>query len=173
MECLTSFEALELAVKEKRHAWKTQRARIEQQINMLEEELNRLERKRRLYSWQQAEGIITEEELLIAYKQIKSEESVINEQLSRLEQFKREPAPPDIATLRKLADYWSWEITGELRNTEDDVRARFAETFDLRVTVCPDNQGDGYHLNLSANIPLETEGSTSAYDIVFSPSRGG
>jgi hypothetical protein len=39
---------------------------------------------------------------------------------------------------------------------EDDVIARFAEIFDLHFTVCPDNPGDGYHLSLSANIPLET-----------------
>ena len=33
---------------------------------------------------------------------------------------------------------------------------------------------DGYHINLSANIPLEMEGDKpGAYDMVFSPSRGG
>jgi hypothetical protein len=109
----------------------------------------------------------------MVYKQIKSEENVINEQLNWLEQFKREPALSDITTLKKLTDYWSWEVNSELRDAEDNLRARFAEVFDLRVTVCPDNHGEGHHLNLSAKIPLETEGSTSAYNMVFGPSRRG
>ena len=48
----------------------------EQQFKALEEQMTRLEKKRRQYSWQQAEGIISEEELRKAFKQIKSEESV-------------------------------------------------------------------------------------------------
>jgi hypothetical protein len=59
-------------------------------------------------------------------------------------------------------------------NATGDVRARFAELFDLYVTVIPDSSREGYHFNLSANIPLEMEGhKPGAYDVVFSPSRGG
>jgi hypothetical protein len=46
--------------------------------------------------------------------------------------------------------------------------------FDLQVTIHPDESLDGYHLNLSANIPLEMEGDRpGGYDMVVSPSGGG
>jgi len=174
VECLTSFDALELAVKDKRRAWKVQKAKIERQVKALEEQVSRLQQKRRQYSWQQAEGIITDEELRTAHKQLKSEESIINEQLGRMEQFRGEPAPPDMATFKKLAEYWTGEIASELDDAPDDVRARFAELFDLYATIRPDSSLDGYHFDLSANIPLEMEGDKpSAYDMVFSPSGRG
>ncbi|MFC1943463.1 hypothetical protein ACFLWO_02650 [Chloroflexota bacterium] len=54
------------------------------------------------------------------------------------------------------------------------MKAKFAEFFDLQATLHPDNSPDGYHFNLGANIPLEMEGhKPGAYDMVFSPSRGG
>jgi len=174
IQCLTSFDALELCVKDKRRAWRAQSAKIERQVSGLQEQINRLQQKRRQYSWQQAEGIITDEELRTAYKQIKSGESIINEQLARLEQFRHEPAPPDMATFKKLAEYWTGEIAGKLNDAPDDVKARFAEMFDLYATIRPDTSLDGYHFDLSANIPLEMEGDKpGAYDMVFSPSRGG
>jgi DNA invertase Pin-like site-specific DNA recombinase len=174
IQSMTSFEALELCVKDKRRAWKAQKAKIEQQVKVLEEQICRLGQKRRQYSWQQAESIITDEELRTAYKQIQSEESIIKEQLLRLENFKREPAPPDMATFKKLAEYLTCEIASELYDAPDDVRARFAELFDLYATIRPDSSRNGYHVDLSANIPLEMEGDKpSAYDMVLSPSRGG
>jgi len=171
IQCMTSFEALELCVKDKRRAWKAQKVKIERQVKILEEQVSRLQQKRRQYSWQQAEGIITEEELRTAYKQIQSEEIIINEQLARLEKFKHEPAPLDVATFKKIAEYWTCDIASDSYNSPDDVKARFAEMFDLQVTIHPDNTSqDGYHLNLSANIPLEMEGDKpSGYDMVFSP----
>jgi DNA invertase Pin-like site-specific DNA recombinase len=57
VECLTSFDALELAVKDKRRAWRIQKLKIERQVKTLEDQVNRLQQKRRQYSWQQAEGI--------------------------------------------------------------------------------------------------------------------
>ena len=174
IQCLTSFDALELCVKDKRRAWKAQKAKIEQQVKVLEEQICRLEQKRRQYSWQQAESIITEEELRTAYKQIQPEENIIKEQLVRLEKFKREPAPPDMVTFKKLAEYFTCEIASELYDAPDDVRGRFAELFDLYATILPDSSRNGYHVDLSANIPLEMEGDKpSAYDMVLSPSRGG
>ncbi|GAJ17500.1 unnamed protein product, partial [marine sediment metagenome] len=110
---------------------------MERQVKVLEEQSRRLEQKRRQYSWQQAEGIISEEELRTAFKQIKSGESVISEQISRLEHFRREPAPMDITTFKKLAEFWPAEIIGNLANATDDVRARFAELFDLHAIICP------------------------------------
>ncbi|MDO8567904.1 MAG: hypothetical protein Q7R57_04230, partial [Dehalococcoidales bacterium] len=91
-----------------------------------------------------------------------------------LGKFERQPAPPDMATFKKLAEYWTGEIASELNNAPDDVRARFAEMFDLYVTIHPNNSPGGYHFDLSANIPLEMEGDKpGGYDMVFSPSRGG
>jgi DNA invertase Pin-like site-specific DNA recombinase len=174
IQCLTSFEALELTVKDKRKAWRAQKAKIERQVSGLQEQINRLQQKRRQYSWQQAEGIITDEELRTAHKQLKSEENIINEQLGRLEEFSGEPARPDMATFKKLAEYWTWGITSELFYAPDDVRARFAELFDLHVTIHLNTSRGGYHFDLVANIPLEMESDKpGAYDIVFSSSRGG
>lgn len=174
VECITDLDALELAVKDKRQAWKVQKADIERQVKVLQEQANRLQQKRRQYSWQQAEGIITEEELRTAHKQIKSEENIINGQLGRMEAFRGEPAPLDMATFKKLAEYWTGAIANELCDAPDDVKSRFAELFDLHLTIFPDKSQEGYHFNLTANIPLEMEGAKpGAYDMVFSPSRKG
>ncbi len=174
VECITTFEALELAVKDKRQAWKAQKASMESQVSGLQEQIGRLQQKRRLYSWQQAEGIISDQELLAAHRQLKSEETLLNEQVARLEVFKGEPSPPDMATFKRLVEFWSGDIANELRNPTDQVKAKFAEFFDLHATIHPDGSLNGYHCNLSANIPLEMEGdSPGAYDMVFIPSRGG
>ncbi len=174
VECITTFESLELAVKDKRQAWKVQKASMERQVTGLQEQIGRLQQKRRLYSWQQAEGIISDQELLAAHRQLKSEEVLLNEQMARLEAFKTEPTPPDMATFKKLAEFWSGDIAYEMRNATDEVKAKFAELFDLHAIIHPDGSLNGYHVDLSANIPLEMEGdSPGAYDMVFSPSRGG
>ena len=104
------------------------------------------EQKRRQYSWQQAEGIISQDELRTAYRKIQSEEAIIREQLARLEEFKKEPAPPSVAAFRKLAEYWTFEIADELYNAPDDVKARFAEVFELNVTLHTDKSQDDNHL---------------------------
>ena len=174
INAISDLNALELCIKDKRRSWKIQKAKMERDIKALEEQTKRLEQKRRQYSWQQAEGIISEEELKTAFKQIKSEESIISEQMSRLDEFRREPEPMDMATFKKLAEFWPAEITGNLFNAPDDVRARFAEMFDLYATVRPEGSMNDYHIDLMANIPLEMEGDKpSAYDMVFGSSRGG
>ncbi|MFC2043797.1 hypothetical protein ACFLT8_01115 [Chloroflexota bacterium] len=76
------FPKIRCAVRDKRRAWKAQRAKIERQVKVLEEQSNHLKQKRRQYSWQQAENIIGKEELRTAFKQIRSEESVIGKQIS-------------------------------------------------------------------------------------------
>ena len=168
IDAMTDLDALELCVRDKRHAWKAQKAKIEQQVKALAEQLRRLEQKRRQYSWQQAESIISEEELRTAFKQLKSEESILNDQMGRLERFTQEPAPLDMATFKKLAEYWPVEIGSNFAKAPDDVKAKFAEVFDLHATIQPDKSTDGYHLDLSANIPLEMEGNKpGAYDMVF------
>ena len=79
-----------------------------------------------------------------------------------------------MATFKRIAEYWTYDIASKLNNAQDDVKARFAEMFDLQATIFPDTSRNGYHVNLSANIPLEMEGDKpSGYDMVFSPSRGG
>ena len=73
-----------------------------------------------------------------------------------------------------MAEYWSGDITQELWDATDEVKSRFTELFDLYATILPDGSLKGYHVNLSANIPLEMEGDMpGAYDMVFSSSRGG
>jgi hypothetical protein len=91
-----------------------------------------------------------------------------------MEAFRGEPAPPDMATFKKLAEYWTGAIANQLSDAPDDVKARFAELFDLHVTIHPDRSQNGYHFDLTANIPLEMEGDKpGAFDMVFSPSRKG
>jgi len=168
------LDTLELYVEDKRQAWEKQKANIEQQTKEVREQLSKLQQKRRQYSWQQAEGIITEEELLAAHRQLKSEEGILNEQLERLEEFSGEPSPPDRATFERMAAYWRGDIVGELDHASDELRAHFAELFDLYVTIHPNKSSKGYSFDITANIPLEMEGnSISAYDMVFTPSRGG
>jgi len=92
--------------------------------------------------------------------------------MNRLEQFRREPATLDMATFKKLEEYWPVEVASKLYDVPDDVTARFAEMFDLYATIHPDKSLDGYHIDLSANIPLEMDGDKPrGYDIVFSSSR--
>ena len=174
VQCIAGLDTLELAVEDKRQAWEEKRVNTELQIKALQEQLSKLEQKRRQYSWQQAEGIITGEELLVAHRQIKSEEAILNSQLERLEDFTGQPAPPDKATVEKLADYWRGAIVCELDYASDELRTKFAELFDLYVTIHPMKTKQGYSFALSANIPLEVEGNAvSAYDMLFSPPRGG
>ena len=174
VQCITGLDALELVVKDKRRVWKAQKANIERQIKGIQGQVNRLQKKRRLYSWQQVEGIITEDDLLIVHRQLKSEKNILNDQLHRLEEFRGEPTPPDWARFKKLAEYWAGAIACELDYAPDDMRARFVELFDLYVTIHPNSSGNGYHFDMSANIPLEMEGAKpGAYDIVFSSPRGG
>ncbi len=62
----------------------------------------------------------------------------------------------------------------ELWDARDEMKAKFAELFDLHATIHPDGSLNGYHVDLAANIPLEMEGNNpGAYDMVFTPSRGG
>ncbi len=174
MQCIMGLDTLEMFVDDKRRAWKKQKASIERQKKGVQEQLNKLQKKRRQYSWQQAEGIITDEELLAAHRQLKSEADILNGQLKRLEEFSEEPSPPDKATFERMAAFWRGDIVGELDHASDELKANFAELFDLYVTVHPQKSSEDYSFDISANIPLEMEGNTvSAYDMVFSPSRGG
>ena len=94
--------------------------------------------------------------------------------MTRLEAFRDEPSPPDMATFKRLSEYWSGDIAHELWGATDEVKDKFAKLFDLQATLHPDSSLNGYHFNLTANIPLEIEGhKPGAYDMVFSPSRGG
>ena len=174
VQCLLGLDTLELMVDDKRHAWEKQKATMGRQIKEVREQLSKLQRKRRQYSWQQAEGVITDEELLAAHKQLRSEEDVLNGQLARLEEFSGEPSPPDKATFERLANYWRGDSVGELDHASDELRAKFAEFFDLYITVHPKESSKGYSFDITANIPLDMDDNTvNAYDMVFTPSRGG
>jgi hypothetical protein len=77
----------------------------------------------------------------------------------------------DTATFKKLAEFWPYEMMSNLHDAPDDVKARFAEMFELYATVRPDGSMYRYHVDLSANIPLEMEGDKpGAYDMVFGSS---
>ena len=174
VQCLLGLDTLELMVDDKRHAWEKQKANMDRQLEGVREQLGKLQRKRRQYSWQQAEGIITDEELLAAHNQLRSEEDVLNGQSERLEEFRGEPSPPDKATFDKLADYWRGDLVGELDYASDELKAKFAEFFDLYVTVHPKESSKGYSFDIMANIPLDMDDNTvNAYDMVFTPPRGG
>ncbi len=93
-----------------------------------------------------------------------------------------EPRQPKAAAMptaisgvrKKLADYWRGGLVGELDNASDELRAKFAEFFDLYITVHPKESSKGYSFDITANIPLEMEDNTvNAYDMVFTPSERG
>lgn len=103
-----------------------------------------------------------------------SEENVIKEQLNRLEEFRKEPEPMDMATFRNLADYWQCVIEDNLCEAPDEVKGKFAEMFDLYAIIRADGSSNGYHVDLQANIPLEMEGDKpGAYQMVFGSSSFG
>ncbi len=107
--------------------------------------------------------------------------------MKRLKEFSGEPSPPDKATFEKLAEYWRIALICEFDHVSDEIKAKFAEFFDLYVTVRPMESSNGYGFNMTLNVPLEMEGYTpNAYDMlemdgytpnecdmVFSPPRGG
>jgi hypothetical protein len=68
-QSLTNVDALELCVKDKWSDWTVQKTKIEGQVKDFEGQISRLEQKRRQYSWQQPEGIISDEELLRKLKE--------------------------------------------------------------------------------------------------------
>ena len=113
--------------------------------------------------------------MLAAHNQLRSEEDVLNGQLERLEEFSGEPSPPDKATFDKLADYWREDLVGELDYVSDELKAKFAEFFDLYVTgFHPNESSKGYSFDIMANIPLDMDDNVvNAYDMVFTPPRGG
>ncbi len=79
-----------------------------------------------------------------------------------------------VLALGGLAAFWRGDIVGELDHASDELKGDLAELFDLYVTVHPRKSSEDYSIETSANIPLEMEGNiVSAYDMVFSPSRGG
>jgi len=66
--------------------------------------------------------------------------------MSRLEQFKREPAPMDMADFNKVAEFWQNMIATNLTDVPDEVKAKFAEMFDLHATILPDGSKNGITL---------------------------
>ena len=71
----------------------------------------------------------------MAHKQLRSEEEVLYGQLTRLEEFNGELVPPSKAAFEKLVQYWSWCLIGELFYFSDELKAKFAQFFDLYITV--------------------------------------
>jgi hypothetical protein len=72
---------------------------------------------------------------------------------------------------KQLAEYWPVEVSSKLYNTSDDVKVRFAGMLDLNATIRPDGSKNGYHVDLTSNIPLEIEGDKpGAYQMVFGSS---
>ncbi len=156
MQCIVGLDSLQLIVDDKRQAWEKRKATMERQTNKVREQLSKLQRKRRQYSWQHAEGIITDEELLSAHKQLRSEEDVLNGQSMRLKEFSGEPSPPDKATFEKLTEYWRVSLVCEFDHVSDEIKGEFAEFFDLYVTVRPMESSEGYGFDMTLFIPLET-----------------
>ncbi len=94
--------------------------------------------------------------------------------------------PQALEKIQLLFNYFNQELSDEIHlkalkfylankgRAPDDVKAKFAELFDLCVTIQPQDSPESYGLRISANMPLEVDGNTiSAYDMVFSPPRGG
>ena len=154
---LMHSDMLLLAVEGKRKEWEQQKANIDRQVSDIEKQALRLQEKRRLYSWQHAEGIISDKELLGANKGIRGEVELLEKQVADLKQFLDKPAPPDPATLSKWLEWWSAIVATNYQDVSDDIKEKFAEAFDLSVTIFPGDSPQSYRLQLIANISLEIE----------------
>jgi len=166
-----NLDVLRLAIEGKRKEWEQQHTNNENQIQKIGEKVERLQQKRRLYSWQHAEGIISDKELLDANKGIRLEVDLLDKQLGNLQQFLVEPAPPDPTKIDKwLEEWWPAIVAAHCQDADDEVKAKFADVFDLTVTIFPGDSPQSYRLQLTANIPLDVQGieeSADSLEMVF------
>lgn len=159
---LMHSDMLLLAVVGKRKEWEQQSASIDSQIKEIEKQVSRLQEKRRLYSWQHAEGIITNSELLEINKGMQAEVSLLDKQLSNLRQFLSKPLPPSPEEVRKWLEWWPAVVAANYQDAGDNIKEKFAEVFDITVTIFPGDSLESYRLQLQANIPLEIQGLTES-----------
>jgi len=168
---LMNLDVLRLATERRRKEWEQQHTNIENQIQKIGEKVERLQQKRHLYSWQHAEGIISDKELLDANKGIRLEVDLLDKQLGNLQQFLNEPAPLDPTKIDKwLEEWWPAIVAAHCQDTDDEVKAKFADVLDLTATIFPGDSPQSYRLQLTANIPLDVEGieeSADSLEMVF------
>ncbi len=176
MSNLMNLDVLLLAVAAKQKDWESRRVGIERQIQGIQVRADKLHQQRRLFSWQHAQGIISDKELLDATKDIQARVGLLEKQLHNLQQFLKEAAPPDPAKIKEWIRWWPAAVAIHYENASDDVKEKLAEALDLTVTVFPADSPlpDSYRLQLTANIPLDTESIIETPDklqMVFTPPR--
>lgn len=177
MANLLHVDTLFPQLERRRVEWQKQRADIEKQIEDLRNQTSKLHEKRRLLSWQHSERVISDQELLDAMKGIWAEAELLDKRLSDLKQFLQEPAPLDPAMVGpQLKEAMSYLIAMQYETATDETKDKFAELYNLKVTIFPADSPQSYRLQLTASIPLDVvgivEGSQSA-QMVFTSSRGG
>jgi DNA invertase Pin-like site-specific DNA recombinase len=174
MSNLMNLDVLLLAVVAKQRDWESKRIGIERQLQEIEVLADKLHQQRRLFSWQHAQGVISDKELLDTTKDIQARAGLLEKQLNNLQQFLKEPAPPDPAKIKEWMRWWPAAIAVNYETASDDVKEKLAEALGLTVTVFPADSPspDSYRLQLTANIPLDTEGiieTPNKLQMVFTP----
>jgi len=144
-----------LAVADNRKQWEQQMTRVTDQIEEIERQISRLQDKRQRFSWQHANRIIDDDQLLKANKAIQTEFEQLAKQLADLKQFVERPAPPDTSIVSRFLEWWPSVVTANYEDVTDELKESFAEVFDIRVTVFPGLSPASYRLRMMTNIPLE------------------
>jgi DNA invertase Pin-like site-specific DNA recombinase len=171
---LMHLDIVRLVLEKRRAEWEQEKANIEAQIQKIQEQVDGLHRRRRLYSWQHSEGIIGDREVLDACRGIQTQAALLEKQLGNLRRFLDQPEPPDPATIEEWVKLWPTTLATHYQNVSDEIKCKFAEVFDLTVTIFPGHIPRSYRLQLTANIPLEIEGikeSPNSLDIVLPSPR--
>jgi len=176
MSNLMNLDVLLLAVVVKKRDWESKRIGIERQLQEIQVRADKLHQQRRLFSWQHAQGVISDKELLDTTKDIQARAGLLEKQLHNLQQFLKEPAPPDPAKIKEWMRWWPATVAVNYETASDDVKEKLAEALGLTITVFPADSPspDSYRLQLSANIPLDTEGiieTPNKLQMVFTPPR--
>jgi len=157
--------------------WERERADIENQLKDIGMQLSRLDQKRRALSWQHSEGLITDQELTEAIKEVGPNAELLKKRLAELNCFIERPAPLDIGKIGpRLRELMSYLAATNYDSADDETKDKLADLYSLVVTVFPSNSPQSYRLQLTASIPLHFEGiveTPDRLDVVFASSRGG
>ena len=154
---LMHLDVVRLQLAKRREEWERKKVDIEHQVEAMEKQAESLKRQHRLYSWQHANGVIGDQELLDAIKGIQGEEGLLLKRLHTLKHFLNDAIPPSPDKVDEWAKLWPVAVALHYENASDDIKDRLAEAIDLTVTVFPGNSQQSYRLQLAAKIPLNVQ----------------
>ena len=149
-------EVLRRKLTELHKDWQKAQNKLRQQIEDLREQLKRLNDKRDRLSWQHAEGLLTNDQLVKRCKAMQSDIAYLGEHISQLEAMAIQPAPPDPEKAAELATEWAALTYGTEFNATEQQKGEVAEDCTLAVTIYPAEDAQ-LRLHIAAKIPLTVE----------------